>query len=356
MLYADQEKIRVLVVDDSSFIRLAIRKILSRDQEIEVVGVAADGREAVELALKLKPDVITMDIEMPVMDGISAVKEIMASHPARILMVSTLTREGARATFMALEAGALDFVLKNTNDSFESRDQFRDELLRKVKGVYSHRSHAVLSSRPPQAPPEVKKDSGGIIHSHLVAVAIGTSTGGPAALKEVLIRVPGNFPLPIVVAIHMPMPFTGHFAEHLNAKCPLDVVEAADGDLLTPGRVFISPGGQHTTFVQKRGQIIIKTLPSSDFPKNFYIPSVDIMMTSLADACSGPVLGVILTGMGNDGFKGMQYLKAKGGITLVQDESTSIIYGMPRACVQGEVADLVLPLDKIGPKIMDIAR
>jgi two-component system chemotaxis response regulator CheB len=182
-------------------------------------------------------------------------------------------------------------------------------------------------------------------------VGIGASTGGPVALQEVLSRIPVNFPHGIVVAIHMPKAFTGPYADRLNAKCSLAIREAVNGDVVRGGEVLIAPGGQHTSLIKQGSQIIVRTAPISDFPQYIYIPSVDQMLTSLCDASGGSMLGVILTGMGNDGFKGMKHLKGKGGVTLVQNEETSTIYGMPRACVEGNVADVVLPLDQIGFEI-----
>ena len=355
MLPVREKRTRVLIVDDSSFMRMAIRGILSRDPEIEVVGSAIDGIEGVEKALELRPDIITMDVEMPRMDGIAALKEIMAKVPTQVLMVSTLTNEGARATFDALDAGAVDYIPKNVTDSVDAQKIFREELLRKVKGAGSPlagksgpllvRASAPLPERRPSRLP----------HRNVGYVGIGASTGGPVALQEVLSRIPGNFPHPIVVAIHMPKAFTSPYADRLNAKCSLHIREAADGDILKPGQALIAPGGRHMVLVKRGTNMVVSTVPPVDYPQYLYIPSVDLMMTTLAEASSGSMLGVVLTGMGNDGFKGMQHLKSKGGITIVQDEATSTIYGMPRACVEGGVADEVMPLGQIGFEIARVA-
>jgi len=348
-----QGKLRVLIVDDSSFMRMAIRGILSRSPQIEVVGVATDGQEGVEKALALKPDLITMDVEMPRMDGISALKQIMAQQPTRVLMVSTLTCEGARATFEALEAGALDYVPKNVSDNRDAQQLFQQALLAKV----SEASHSLIPRKGapvvarPQAVPPVQVRPSRFAHRRIGYVGIGASTGGPVALQEVLSRIPVNFPHGIVVAIHMPKAFTGPYAERLNAKCSLKIREAADGDVLRGGEVLIAPGGMHTSLVKQGANIVVRTAPTSDFPQYIYVPSVDQMLTTLCDASGGSMLGVILTGMGNDGFKGMQHLKGKGGVTLVQNAETSTIYGMPRACIEGKVADVVLPLEQIGLEI-----
>lgn len=351
-------KLRVLVVDDSSFMRMVIRSVLEKEPSIEVVGVAADGVEGVEKALALKPDLITMDIEMPRLDGISALRQIMAKSPTRVLMVSTLTCEGAKATFDALDAGAIDYIPKNVTDSIDAQKAFKEELLRKVKGAAGHilgRSGMVAPSPPRVAAAPRPSPSPRPSVQRYQYVGIGASTGGPVAVQEVIGRIPANFPHGIVVAIHMPKAFTGPYAERLDTKCSLKVKEATNGDIIQPGVVLVTPGGMHTAIVRQGSSVSIRTIPTSECPQYIYVPSVDHMLTTFADACNGSLLGVILTGMGADGFKGMKHLKAKGGGTIVQDEATSTIYGMPRACIEGGVADVVLPLSQIGPEITRIA-
>lgn len=356
MTITSNRKIRVLIVDDSSFMRMAIRRILSGDPDIEIVGTAIDGADGVRKAMELKPDLVTMDIEMPVMDGISALKQIMAREPTRVIMVSTLTNEGAKATFDALEAGAVDYIPKNITDSTLAQSVFREEILRKVKEAV-RAGRGARSTAPPRPAAAVRRVTEARLPKVKVNyVAIGASTGGPIALQEVLSRIPASFPYGIMVVIHMPKAFTGPYAERLNAKCSLTVREAAEGELLKPGTALIAPGGVHTLLKRRAGGIAVHAAPTADYPKNTYVPSVDLMMSSLSDACGGSMLGVVLTGMGNDGFKGMQHLKSKGGATLVQDEATSTIYGMPRACIEGGVADLVLPLDQIGFEIAKTAE
>lgn len=355
MIPAHVKKQRILVVDDSSFMRMAIRGVLAGHPDLEVVGTAVDGMEGVEKAVLLKPDLITMDVEMPRMDGIAALKQIMAKAPTRVLMVSTLTNSGAKATFDALEAGAIDYIPKNVTDSQDAQKIFREELLRRIRAATS--SAIVGSGQSPVRPamhlsrPSPRRSR--LSPRHLKFVGIGASTGGPVALQEVLSRIPQNFPHPIVVAIHMPRAFTGPFAERLNARCSLSISEAADGRPLKPGEVLVAPGGFHTLLARKGGDTVVKTVPTSEFPQHVYVPSIDLLFSSMTEVSNGAVLGVILTGMGSDGFKGMQALKAKGGATLVQDEATSTIYGMPKACVEGGVADEVLPLGEIG---FEIAR
>ncbi len=358
MLSSGSGKTRILIVDDSSFMRMAIRSILSKDPSLDIVGIASDGVEGVEKAIALKPDLITMDIEMPRLDGIAALRQIMAKAPTKVIMVSTLTNEGARATFEALEAGAIDYIPKNVTDSSAAQNIFREELLRKVKEAQRSRfgrGASVTVARQVAPPPVQRSISSKLAGKKINYVGIGASTGGPVALQEVLSRIPVNFPYGIIVGIHMPKAFTGPYADRLNSKCSMAIREAVDGDVLKPGLALIAPGGMHTTLVRRGGNIMVKTVPTSNYPQYVYIPSVDLMISSMAEATNGSMLGVILTGMGNDGFKGMKQLKGMGGVTIVQDEATSVIYGMPRACVEGGVADEVLPLGQIGFEISKFA-
>ena len=358
MLMPQSAKTRVLIVDDSSFMRMAIRSILSKEPTFDIVGTAADGMEGVEKAIALKPDIITMDVEMPRMDGITALKQIMAKAPTKVIMVSTLTNEGAKSTFEALDAGAIDYIPKNVTDSTDAQNIFRQELLRKLKEAVSSRfgrampvSSAVTRPLATAAVSATRPSASKFAGKKIQYVGIGASTGGPVALQEVLSRIPVNFPYGIMVGIHMPKAFTGPYADRLNAKCSMTIREAVDGDVLKPGLALIAPGGMHTTLVRQAGGIVVKIQPTSNYPQYVYIPSVDLMLSSMAEATNGSMLGVILTGMGSDGFKGMQLLKQKGGVTIAQDEASSTIYGMPKACVDGGVADEVLPLGQIGFEI-----
>ncbi len=351
-------KTRVLIVDDSSFMRMAIRSILSKDPSFDIVGTAADGMEGVEKAVALKPDIITMDVEMPRMDGIAALKQIMAKAPTKIIMVSTLTNEGAKSTFEALDAGAIDYIPKNVTDSSDAQNIFRQELLHKVKEAARSRFSRSVGTTSPSSRPSIatasapqRATSSKFSGKKIQYVGIGASTGGPVALQEVLSRIPVNFPYGVMVGIHMPKAFTGPYADRLNAKCSMAIREAVDGDILKPGLALVAPGGMHTTLLRQGNNVVVKIQPTSSYPQYVYIPSIDLMLSSMAEATNGSMLGVILTGMGNDGFKGMQALKQKGGVTIAQDEATSTIYGMPKACVDGGVADEVLPLGQIGYEI-----
>ena len=357
MILQHQTKTRILIVDDSSFMRMAIRSILSKEPTFDVVGTAADGVEALEKAIALKPDLITMDIEMPRMDGIATLKQIMAKAPTKVIMVSSVTNEGAKSTFEALEAGAIDYISNKVSDSADAQNVFRQELMRKIKEAIAshiHRMPAVIRPAAPSISVHQQPPSAKFAGKKIQYVGIGASTGGPVALQEVLLRIPANFPYGIMVAIHMPKAFTGPYADRLNDKCSMTIREAVDGDILKPGLALIAPGGMHTTLARQGLNIVVKTQPTSAHPNFVYIPSIDLMLSSMAEATNGAMLGVILTGMGSDGFKGMQLLKQKGGVTIAQDEATSTIYGMPKACVDGGVADEVLPLGQIGNAIMKL--
>lgn len=345
--------VRVLVVDDSGFFRRRVTEILSADAAIEVVGAAVNGQEAVEKVMELRPDVVTMDIEMPVMDGISAVRKIMSTRPTPILMFSSLTSEGAQATLDALEAGAVDFLPKRFEDISQDRAIAKQLLCNRVRtlGQRGLRVPTAPSTPTPAAPlpaingvarADAKK-------SNYKLIAIGTSTGGPAALPQVLSKLPAQFPLPLLLVQHMPASFTPAFAQRLNQLCAITVKEAADGDMLTPGVALLAPGGRQM-LVEQRGPGYAVRIVDSDVAQN-YKPCVDITFTSLAKAMPGQVLAVILTGMGADGRDGARLLKQGGATIWAQDEQTCVVYGMPMAIVEAGLADQVLPLPAIGGHI-----
>ena len=375
---SQQTKTRILIVDDSSFMRMTIRSTLSREPSYEVVGTAADGMEGVEKALVLKPDLITMAVKMPRLDGVAALKQIMAKAPTRVIMVAMVTNEGAEPATEALNAGAVAYILNNIADAVDGQNTFRQELLGKIRVAIASQTRQSAVGTPSVNIPKIPTTAGPLQPAakksdvmpatpafsgfprpasakpsgkKIQYVGIGASTGGPLALQEILLDIPANFPFGIMVCMHMPKAFTGAYAERLNSKCPLTIREAVDGDILKPGLVLVAPGGMHTTLARQGSDIVVRTLPTSSYPQYVYIPSIDLMLSSMAEATNGAMLGVILTGMGTDGFKGMQLLKQKGGVTIAQDEATSTIYGMPKACVIGGVADEILPLGKIGFEI-----
>lgn len=371
--------VKVLVVDDSGFFRRRVSEILSADPTIQVVGTATNGKEAIDQALALKPDVITMDYEMPMMDGITAVRHIMQRCPTPVLMFSSLTHEGARVTLDALDAGAVDYLPKNFEDISRNPEKVKQLLCEKVHTLSrsnrrfgSYASHApvtapapasshapassLASSAPARAAAPVRAVAPTPAAAHAPApkrkpyklVAIGTSTGGPVALQRVLTQLPANFPAPIVLIQHMPAAFTKAFAERLDKLCKISVKEAEDGDMLRPGLALLAPGGKQM-MIDGRGTV--KILPGDE--RLNYKPCVDITFGSAAKSYGDKVLSVVLTGMGADGREGARLLKQGGSTVWAQDEASCVIYGMPMAIVKANLADAVYSLDEIGKHLVE---
>jgi len=368
--------VKVLVVDDSGFFRRRVSEILSADSNIQVVGTATNGKEAIDQALALKPDVITMDYEMPMMDGITAVRHIMQRCPTPVLMFSSLTHEGARVTLDALDAGAVDFLPKNFEDISRNPEKVKQLLCEKVLSISrSNRRFSSYSAPAPQpasapapapssfassrspapapapartAAPAASANSPAPKRKAYKLVAIGTSTGGPVALQRVLTQLPANFPAPIVLIQHMPAAFTKAFAERLDKLCRISVKEAEDGDILRPGLALLAPGGKQM-MVDGRGAV--KILPGDE--RLNYKPCVDITFGSAAKSYSDKVLAVVLTGMGADGREGARLLKQGGSAVWAQDEASCVIYGMPMAIVKANLADAVYSLDDIGRHLVE---
>ncbi|KNX76863.1 chemotaxis protein CheY [Pseudomonas sp. 250J] len=369
--------VKVLVVDDSGFFRRRVSEILSADPTIQVVGTATNGKEAIDQALALKPDVITMDYEMPMMDGITAVRHIMQRCPTPVLMFSSLTHEGARVTLDALDAGAVDYLPKNFEDISRNPEKVKQMLCEKVHTISrSNRRFSAYSSPAPAAAPApasshaptssfastapartaapVRAAAPAAAHSPAPKrkpyklVAIGTSTGGPVALQRVLTQLPAGFPAPIVLIQHMPAAFTKAFAERLDKLCKISVKEAEDGDVLRPGLALLAPGGKQM-MVDGRGTV--KILPGDE--RLNYKPCVDITFGSAAKSYGDKVLSVVLTGMGADGREGARLLKQGGSTVWAQDEASCVIYGMPMAIVKANLADAVYSLDEIGKHLVE---
>lgn len=389
--------VSVLVVDDSAFFRRRVTEILEANSDIKVIGTANNGEDAVVEAKRLRPDVITMDIEMPVLDGISAVRQIMATAPTQILMFSSLTHEGAQATLNALDAGAVDFLPKKFEDIARNRDDAVLVLQQRVLALGGTRTQPVLrtpspaprtsglsslaarlgrssdassprqpaSSREQTPPPRretrsepaTRRPSATIdadslqTSSQYQLLAIGTSTGGPVALQQVLTKLPANFPYPIVMVQHMPAAFTNAFAQRLNGLCQITVSEAADGDVLKPGHAYLAPGGKQMLIEGRAGSGRIR-IRDDENARLTYRPSVDLTFASLAKSFQGKVLGVILTGMGADGREGCRMLKELGAKILAQDEATSVVYGMPQAVTQAGIAEKNIPLPDMAAAIL----
>ncbi|MEK6748908.1 MAG: chemotaxis response regulator protein-glutamate methylesterase [Pseudomonadota bacterium] len=376
--------VKVLIVDDSGFFRRRIAEILNGDSQIQVIDTAQNGLEAVEKVLRLKPDVVTMDIEMPVMDGIAAVKKIMAAAPVPILMFSSLTMEGAKATFEALEAGAVDYLPKRFEDISSDHNEAKQMLRDKVREIGMHGRKALVKPTPlpvhivpifnkkpvsqvktPKPPAETvrsapdkvsaphpaepeprQRTSLGIDLSAVSAVVIGTSTGGPVALQSVLTQLPETFSKPILLIQHMPGAFTAAFAQRLNQISKIQVKEAADGDILRAGTAYLAPGGKQMRIFKSGSETVIKIEESA--PGQTYKPCVDITFSSVADVFGGHVLAIVLTGMGADGREGAKKLKSLGAKIWAQDQASCVVYGMPAAVAQAGIVDCVLNLTDIG--------
>lgn len=377
--------VKVLVVDDSSFFRRRVSEILEQDSNIQVIGFAVNGREAVDKARELKPDVITMDVEMPVLDGISAVKEIMAATPTPILMFSSLTRDGATATLDALDAGALDFLPKKFEDIARNNEDAIALLQNKVKEIgrrrisrFSRPAPISRSTPTPTLRSSGATSSNGIVQpdrsfsrpaaasspaasssntSNIRAsgkkyqlVAIGTSTGGPVALQTILTQLPANFPHPILLIQHMPAAFTPAFAARLNGLCKINVKEAQNGNRLVPGTAYLAPGGQQMLIEGRGGSRTLRVF-EDDSPRITYKPSVDVTFASAAKTFGGDVLAVVLTGMGADGRDGARMLKQVGATIWAQDEKTSVVYGMPQAVANAGLASESLALADVANRL-----
>ncbi len=345
--------VRVLVVDDSGFFRRRLMEMLSSDEHIEVVGCAADGAQAIMKMRELRPDVITMDIEMPVMDGITATRKIMAEIPTPILMFSSLTTSGAKSTLDALDAGALDFLPKKIDDISNDLDIARRLLCARVKVLggralatkegasYSASSRSVTASSP------VRKNqkNASLDLNKIKLIAIGTSTGGPVALQKILTAMPENFPVAVIIIQHMPASFTPSFAERLDSLCKINVKQADHGDEIKAGVAYIAPGGVQMTIDRHGSRLLLKIEEAK--ADQTYKPSVDITFSSLARVCSSELLVMVLTGMGADGIEGARLLKQRGATIWAQDKQSCVVYGMPMAIVDANLADEILSLDKI---------
>ena len=361
--------VRVLVVDDSRFFRVRVTEILNADKRLEVVGAAENGLQALEFAARLKPDVITMDIEMPVMDGITAVKRIMEDVPTPVLIFSSYTTEGAKITLDALEAGAVDFLPKRIDDLSKNQDEARRHLCSRVWQVGVKGKHKVETMAPgltqrlpeqgqavvttaekcgPATDIKLRMNPGDL--AKYSVLAIGSSTGGPIALQEVLSVLPASFPLPILISQHMPGSFTTAFAARLDKMCKIKVKEAQDGDVLMPGVAYLAPGGKQMIVAASGSSIVLKIQEALE--GQTYKPSVDLTYTSLAQVFPGKVLAIVLTGMGADGREGARLLKKDKSTVWAQNEATCVVFGMPGAIVDAGLADQILPLNDIGSQLV----
>lgn len=323
--------------------------MLERDPEIQVLDTARNGKQALEMIRDVQPDVVTMDIEMPRMDGITALKRIMDEMPRPVLMISSLTKEGADATVEAMEAGAVGFIPKQHSRVSLEITKIEDQLSKKVKIAAKSNVRALrASSRRAKRARTPTRRSRSFTFPRAKIVALGISTGGPFALQKVIPQLPADLPIPVAVVQHMPPHFTKSLAQRLDGMSPLHVVEAEGGMPVEAGTVYIAPGGQHLTF--RRGARTPITRVADHPDDTLHRPSVNVMFES-AHQIFGRVLGVVMTGMGKDGLDGARAIKQAGGRILAQDEDTSVVYGMPRAVANEGLADLVLPMEDIAQTI-----
>lgn len=337
------DPIRVLVVDDSTVMRKLITDILESTNEIEVVGTARNGYDAIDKVRKLRPDVITMDIEMPKMDGLTALQMILIENPTPVIMISAMDKRQADITIKALEFGAVDFISKTSGTLSLDIDRKKDLVINKIK--IASKIKVKRLERP-----NVQKINYPVFKAHEDnwVVVIGTSTGGPKALPEVLSRLPGNLPAAVLVVQHMPEGFTKSFAERLNWYTSLEVHEAVDGEPLKNGVVYVAPGNAHLEI--KGRKISLSKGPQV----NNVRPSVDVMMSSAAKAFGPKCIGIILTGMGQDGKNGMNDIKNNGGFTIAQNEETCVVYGMPKAVIDFGIVNKISPLNNIAENVINI--
>lgn len=351
------KKIKALVVDDSAFMRKSISILLESDPDIEVIATARDGEDGCKLAKSLRPDIITLDIEMPRMDGLTALKKIMSECPTSVLMLSSLTTEGADVTIKALEYGAVDFIPKELSYVNVNIINIKEELTRKIKAIVKQRAVRDRLKRIQKLSP----GSSPVPHYRQIvlpkigykAIVLGISTGGPFSLQKLMPVLSKKINCPIFIVQHMPPKFTKSLAERLNGLSQLEIKEAEDNEIVRNGVVYIAPGGLHMTVIKDsigKNKIIISNEPSTTLNK----PSVNILAKSVIEIYGKYTLGVIMTGMGKDGLEGIAKLKSIGGYCIVQDEKTCVVFGMPKAVVDAGLADVIAPLEKI-PKIINEA-
>lgn len=338
--------IRVLVVDDSAYVRKMMAQMLTRSPFVEVVGTARDGREALELAAELKPDVVTCDLNMPEMDGVAFVRQQMARQPVPIVIISVASPRGEQV-LAALEAGAVDFLQKPTALATDRLLDVAEELVAKVKAAAgAHLWRVTAASTAPKSPV-----AGPVHASRTDILLIGISTGGPQALKLLVPRLPADFPIPVAIVIHMPVGYTELYAKKLNELSALQVKEPTEGEVIAAGTVYLAPAGRHFSFRRAGANVVARLdLRPLDMPHR---PSVDVLFQSAADVYGARTLGVVMTGMGSDGRDGAAWIKARGGQILTESEQSCVVYGMPRSVVEAGLSDMNAPLETMFDVILE---
>lgn len=350
------DAIRVLVVDDSAFMRTTLSRMIACESGLNVVGTARSGADALEKIPILDPNVVTLDIDMPGLDGISALRRIMRRFPRPVIMISSVTEKDAETTFSALGAGAFDCVPKQLSASSLEIDHIRSDLLAKIRAAALAR-RSRLGSRCAKKPPRAARpEEQPHVFSTSAVVALGTSTGGPKALETILPLLPRDLPVPLLIVQHLPVGFTASFARRLSQLCSFSVQEANDHELLRCGVAYIAPAGLHMRVQRRTSDAKIMISLDSDPHAALHIPSVDVLMKSVAEIYQDHALGVIMTGMGSDGAEGMSAIYHNGGLTIGQDEATCAVYGMPRACAELGILSRVVPLADIPAQILQATR
>lgn len=348
-------QLRVLIADDSAFMRTALSRMVASDPDLWVAGTARDGNEVLDKVASLDPDVITLDVQMPGLDGIGTLRCIMTHFPRPVIMVSSVTLQHAEITFDALTAGAFDYVPKQLSSTSLDILHIRDDLIAKIKAAGQVRRRRAFSDSFRKPPTPVGRSACQMSPAAVHVISLGTSTGGPKALQEILPVLPADVSVPILVVQHMPAGFTGPFAQRLNSLCSVAVCEACNGCIALPGTVYVAPAGKHMTVERSPDGSPIIWL--SDQPEGqLHMPSVDVMMRSAASAFQSTVMGIIMTGMGCDGVVGMKAIYQAGGLTIGQDEDTCAVYGMPGACAEQGILRKVVPLTQIPREILQATR
>ena len=342
--------IRVLVVDDSAFVRKVVRQMLSRSPFIEVVGIARDGKEALEMAAELKPDVITLDLIMPRMDGVEFLRAQMAIRPIPVVICS-ITHDSGEMAIAAFDAGAVEFVQKPTALATDRVFEIAEELIAKVKTAASIRLKQV--PRVTAAPAALPVQPLGRNGLQTDIIVLGISTGGPQALRQMIPTFPADFPVPIAIVLHMPIGYTELYAKRLNDASKLEVVEARSGDIVRPGTVLLAPAGKHLTFVRGPNGTVSARLDLRPFDTP-HRPSVDVLFRSAAEVYGARTLALVMTGMGDDGLLGAGYVKAQGGRVVTEDESSCVVYGMPRTVSEAALSDRSVPLEQLPAALMEM--
>lgn len=350
-------KIKAVVIDDSAFMRKSLSIMLESSGEIEVIGTARDGLEGYNLVKSSMPDIVTLDIEMPKMDGLTALQKIMKDCPVPVIMVSSLTTEGADSTLKAMELGAVDFIPKELSFVNVNIIKIKEDLVRKVKEIVKQRSLTErlkrlrsISSKSSTKTSYTEHDNKPLSKIYYKAIALGISTGGPMSLQKVIPLLKKEMTVPMFIVQHMPPKFTKSLADRLNGMSNVEVHEAENNEVVKNGSVYIAPGGYHMTIKKtSMSQVLINI--SEEPSTTLHRPCVDVMMSSVVEIFGKSTLGIIMTGMGKDGFEAVKEIKNLGGHAIAQDEESCVVYGMPKAIVDGGFADLVLPLEKIADQI-----